>query len=139
MLPPGRFQVVNDEHGHDARNGQLVHGLDLTQPVSDALRKQLNADFARYHVLAIRDQTFTPARFLQAGRVFGEIMPHHRKSGDTTSDSSIFEVKNEEVAPGKFYVAGETFHTDHSNDPARPKRLHCIRYRSPAKGEIRSS
>ena len=36
--------------------GAEVRGVDLTQPVDDAMRKQLNADFARYHVLAIRDQ-----------------------------------------------------------------------------------
>ena len=76
----------------DHETGAEVHGVDLTQPVIDAVRKQLSADFARYHVLAIRDQKFGPEQFLQAGRVFGDIMPHHRKSGDFTSDTSIFEI-----------------------------------------------
>ena len=82
--------------------GAEVRGVDLSQPVAEEVRKGLNADFARYHVLAIRDQKFSPEQFLQAGRVFGEIMPHHRKSGDATADTSIFEVRNEEVAPGKY-------------------------------------
>lgn len=112
----------------DHETGAEVRGIDLTQPVSDVLREMLNADFARYHVLAIRDQKFGPEQFLQAGRVFGAIMPHHRKSGDFTSDTSVFEIFNQPVAPGKYYIAGESFHTDHSNDPVPPKAtsLHPI-------------
>jgi taurine dioxygenase len=101
--------------------GAEVKGLDLTCPISDSICARLNADFARHHVLAIRGQKLSPGQFLAAGRIFGEIMPHHRKSGDTTADSSIFEVKNEEIAPGKYYIVGESFHTDHSNDPVPPK------------------
>lgn len=101
--------------------GAEIIGLDLRQPVSDDLRKALNEEFARHHVLAIRDQSFAPEQFLKAGQIFGEIMPHHRKSGNITTDTSIYEIKNEQVAPGKYYIAGETFHTDHSNDPVPPK------------------
>ena len=108
--------------------GAEIRGIDLTQPISDALRKQLNADFARYHVLAIRGQKFNAEQFKRAGCVFGDIMPHHRKSGDFTSDTSVFEIVNQQIAPGKYYIAGETFHTDHSNDPVPPKAtsLHPI-------------
>ena len=118
----------------DHETGAEVRGLDLTQPVSDRVRSSLNADFARYHVLAIRDQQFSPEQFLQAGRVFGDIMPHHRKSGNTTADTSIFEIKNEEVAPGKYYIAGETFHTDHSNDPVPPKATSLHPVSLPSRG-----
>ncbi len=116
------------------QTGAEVRGVDLTQPVTEALRKQLNDDFARYHVLAIRDQKFTPDQFLQAGRVFGEIMPHHRKSGDITSDNSIYELTNQQIAPGKYYIAGETFHTDHSNDPVPPKATSLHPVSLPSKG-----
>lgn len=118
----------------DHEIGAEVLGLDLRAPVSERVRSSLNADFARYHVLAIRDQQFSPEQFLQAGRVFGDIMPHHRKSGDTTADSSIFEVKNQEVAPGKYYIVGETFHTDHSNDPVPPKATSLHPVSLPSKG-----
>lgn len=114
--------------------GAEVRGVDLSRPVAEEVRKRLNADFARYHVLAIRDQKFSPEQFLQAGRVFGEIMPHHRKSGDATADTSIFEVRNEEVAPGKYYIVGETFHTDHSNDPVPPKATSLHPVSLPDKG-----
>jgi len=118
----------------DHETGAEVRGVDLTQPVADAIRRQLNADFARYHVLAIRDQKFVPDQFLQAGRIFGDIMPHHRKSGDITSDTSIFEIFNQPIAPGKYYIAGETFHTDHSNDPVPPKATSLHPISLPSKG-----
>jgi len=118
----------------DHETGAEIRGLDLTEPVSADLRKKLNADFARYHVLAIRDQKFEPQQFLQAGRVFGEIMQHHRKSGHTTADGSIYEVKNQEVAPGKYYIVGESFHTDHSNDPVPPKATSLYPVSLPTRG-----
>ena len=118
----------------DHEIGADIKGVDLTQPVSDALRRQLNADFARYHVLAIRNQKFGPEQFLNAGRIFGDIMPHHRKSGDFTSDTSIFEIFNQPTADGKYYIAGETFHTDHSNDPVPPKATSLHPITLPSKG-----
>jgi len=35
--------------------------------------------------------------------------------------SQIYYVSNEQTVPGKRYISGETFHTDHSNHPAPPK------------------
>jgi taurine dioxygenase len=108
--------------------GAEIVGIDLSKPVSAEDRENLNSDFARYHVLIIRDQKLTPEQFIKAGEVFGEIMPHHRKSGNSTESSLIFEVRNKEIAPGKYYIVGETFHTDHSNDPVPPKAtsLHTV-------------
>jgi taurine dioxygenase len=114
--------------------GAEIRGLDLTQPVSPELRARLNADFARHHVLAIREQRFTPEQFMEAGRLFGELMPHHRKSGDATADTSLFRIRNEEIAPGKYYIAGETFHTDHSNDPVPPKATSLYPVSLPSRG-----
>ena len=114
--------------------GAEILGLDLTQPVSGELKQRLNTDFANHHVLAIRQQKFGPEQFLNAGRIFGDIMPHHRKSGDFTSDTSIFEIRNQEIAPGKYYIAGETFHTDHSNDPVPPKATSLHPIELPSKG-----
>src|SRR5262249_8722016 len=97
-------------------------------------RARLNADFARYQVLAIRDQRFSPEEFMQAGRVFGALMPHHRKSGGATAETFLFRIRNEEVAPGKYYIAGETFHTDHSNDPVPPKATSLYTVSLPSRG-----
>lgn len=103
------------------QTGAEIRGIDLREPPSSEIRKRLNAELARYGVLVFRDQKLTPPQFLAAGEIFGPCMPHQRKSGDTTVDSSIFEVKNEPRPDGTYYVVGESFHTDHSNDPVPPK------------------
>jgi taurine dioxygenase len=114
--------------------GAEVLGVDLTQPVSAELRARLNADFARYHVLAIRGQKFTADQFVEAGRVFGEIMPHHRKSGNRVEHAMIYEVKNTRTESGKYFIQGETYHTDHSNDPIPPKATSLYPVSLPSKG-----
>jgi taurine dioxygenase len=98
-----------------------IRGIDLREPVDEQTRAALNAELARHGVLVFRDQQLAPPQFLAAGQIFGPCMPHHRTSGDTTVDSSIFEVKNEPRPDGTYYVVGESFHTDHSNDPVPPK------------------
>jgi len=102
--------------------GAEITGLDLTKSVSEPLKKQLEDDFAKFHVLVIRNQTFSSTdQFLRSAEAFGEHMPHHRKSGNSVENSAVFDVKNVEVSPGKYYIVGESFHTDHSNDPVPPK------------------
>jgi taurine dioxygenase len=104
---------------HDT--GAEITGLDLREPISQQVRDDLNAALAKYGVLVFRDQQLAPPQFLVAGKIFGDIMPHQRKSGQTTEDTSIFEVKNEPRPDGTYYIVGESFHTDHSNDPIPPK------------------
>lgn len=104
---------------HDT--GAEITGIDLREQVSQQVRDDLNAALAKYGVLVFRDQSLAAAQFLQAGKIFGEVMPHQRRSGQTTEDSSIFEVKNESRPDGTYYIVGESFHTDHSNDPIPPK------------------
>lgn len=74
--------------------GAEVLGVDLTQPVSGAPRRHLYADFGRFHVLAIRDQKFSVEQFIQAGTIFGEIMPHHRKSGNISEHLEVYEIRS---------------------------------------------
>jgi taurine dioxygenase len=103
------------------QTGAEIRDIDLREPLSKETRDQLNAELARYGVLVFRDQKLAPQQFLAAGEIFGPCMPHHRKSDDAAEDSSIFEVKNEQRPDGTYYVVGESFHTDHSNDPVPPK------------------
>ena len=101
--------------------GAEVRGVDLKGAMSAEDRARLNADFARHHVLVIRDQALDTDEFARAAEVFGEIMPHHRMSGNTVENPRVYEVRNTEIAPGKYLIQGESFHTDHSNDPIPPK------------------
>lgn len=101
--------------------GAEILGLDLKAPIDPDTRKGLNAEFAKYHVLAFRDQKLSPADFAQAGEIFGPLMPHHHKDVRADGHPDVYVVRNERVAPGEYRIQGETFHTDHSNHPIPPK------------------
>ena len=104
-----------------AHTGAEVRGVDLIKPVDPETRGALNRAFAEHHVLVLRDQQFTPAQFIAAAEVFGELQPHDKKELHVPGYPQIYYVSNEQTVPGKRYISGETFHTDHSNHPAPPK------------------
>jgi taurine dioxygenase len=108
--------------------GAEIRGLDLREPVNDELRKRLNAEFAKHHVLVFRDQKLSAAEFACAGEIFGELMSHHHKDVRAEGHPEVYEVRNIQVAPGKYRINGGSFHTDHSNHPIPPKAtaLHPI-------------
>jgi taurine dioxygenase len=111
------------------QTGAEITGLDLTKPLSDDTRAALNRDFAKYHVLVFRDQKLSPEDLLNAGRIFGEPMRHdERPSILGRADMPVYELRNIQVAPGKYQIAGESYHTDHSNHQAPPKAtfLHAV-------------
>jgi hypothetical protein len=72
-------------------------------------------------VLVIRGQHFTPPQFIAAAQVFGELFQHDKREMHVPGYPQIYYVSNEQTEPGKRYISGETFHTDHSNNPAPPK------------------
>jgi taurine dioxygenase len=112
------------EHG----TGAEIRGLDLSLPADDALKRRLNEDFVRYHVLIFRDQKLSPAQFAKAGEIFGPLLSQHHKDIRALGHPEVFEIRNREIAPGKYQIAGETFHTDHSNHPCPPRAtsLHTV-------------
>jgi taurine dioxygenase len=101
--------------------GAEVRGLDLKRPVDPETRATLNRTFADRHVLVIRDQKFTPPQFMAAAQVFGELFQHDKREMHVPGYPQIYYVSNEQTVPGKRYISGETFHTDHSNHPTPPK------------------
>ncbi|MBO0737338.1 MAG: TauD/TfdA family dioxygenase [Alphaproteobacteria bacterium] len=101
--------------------GLEFRGLDLTEPVAAETREALNRAFIDYHVVVIRDQQFTPPQFIAAAELFGELQPHDKKELHVPGYPQMYFVSNEQTVPGKRFISGETFHTDHSNHPAPPK------------------
>ena len=57
----------------------------------------------------------------RAAQVFGELFQHDKREMHVPGYPQIYYVSNEQTVPGKRYISGETFHTDHSNHPAPPK------------------
>ena len=103
------------------QTGAEVLGLDLKAPVSDELRSALHAEFAKYHILVFRNQKLAAPDFARAGRLFGDIMPQHHADKRSHEHPDVFEIRNEQIGPGKYHVPGENFHTDHSNHACPPK------------------
>ena len=103
----------------DHETGAEIERLDLKAPISAELRKALNAEFAKYHVLVFRDQKMEPPDFAKAGEIFGELMSHHHKDV-RVGHPEVYVVKNEKTETG-FRIQGGSFHTDHSNHPVPPK------------------
>jgi taurine dioxygenase len=101
--------------------GAEVRGLDLNQDVDSETRAALNRAFADHHVLVIRDQQFTPPQFIAAAQIFGDLFQHDKREMHVPGHPEIYYVSNEQTVPGKRYISGETFHTDHSNHPIPPK------------------
>jgi taurine dioxygenase len=101
--------------------GAEVVGLDLTQPIDAATKQTLNDAWARYHVLVMREQNFTPVEYKRAATIFGELQPHDKKEHHVPGHADVYYVTNTEFRNGKRLIPGETFHTDHSNHPAPPK------------------
>jgi taurine dioxygenase len=112
----------------DHETGAEIRGLDLSQPVSDEIRRDINADFARYHVLVFRDQKLDPAQFAGAGELFGPLLSQHHKDNRAVGHPEVFQIRNTEIAPGKWRINGGSWHTDHSNHPCPPKAtaLHAV-------------
>jgi alpha-ketoglutarate-dependent taurine dioxygenase len=112
----------------DHGTGAEIRGLDLSVPADEALRKQLNEDFARHHVLVFRGQKLSPPQFAAAGEIFGPLLSQHHKDIRALGHPEVSEIRNTEIAPGKYLIPGESFHTDHSNHPCPPRAtsLHTV-------------
>jgi taurine dioxygenase len=114
--------------------GAEVRGIDLNRRVDNDTQAALNRAFARHHVLVIRDQQFTPPQFIAAAQIFGELFQHDKREMHVPGYPQIYYVSNEQTVPGKRYISGETFHTDHSNHPAPPKATMLFPVSLPSSG-----
>jgi taurine dioxygenase len=114
--------------------GAEVRGIDLTAGVDAETRAALNRAFVEHHVLVIRGQLFAPPQFIAAAQLFGELFQHDKREMHVPGYPQIYYVSNEQTVPGKRYISGETFHTDHSNHPAPPKATMLFPVSLPSRG-----
>jgi taurine dioxygenase len=114
--------------------GAEVIGLDFTRPIDDETRAALIRAFAAHHVLVMRDQRFTPEQFKAAAQTFGTLQQHDKKEHHVPGHPDVYYVSNDEIVDGKRIIAGETFHTDHSNHPRPPKATMLYAVELPSRG-----
>jgi taurine dioxygenase len=109
--------------------GAEVRGIDLTRPVDEVTRGQLNRAFVDRSVLVFRDQHLTPHQLLAAVGLFGEVFPQHNSRFALPDCPNVHYISNQDFYPdGRRYIPGEGFHTDHSNAACPPKAtiLHAV-------------
>jgi taurine dioxygenase len=117
-----------------AHIGAEITGLDLNAGLAAETRALLNRAFVDNHVLVCRDQSFTPPQFIAAAQIFGELFQHDKREMHVPGWPQIYYVSNEQTVPGKRYISGETWHTDHSNHPAPPKATMLYPVSLPSRG-----
>jgi taurine dioxygenase len=97
--------------------GAEVHGLDLTQPLDDAQRKELRRAWLDWMVLVFPDQQLEPAQHKALGQAFGELHVHPQLRGADLEHPEILPVVTNEHSP---FTPGDGWHSDVTCDPIPP-------------------
>ncbi|HXB76418.1 MAG TPA: TauD/TfdA family dioxygenase, partial [Bradyrhizobium sp.] len=109
--------------------GAEVRGIDLTEPVDEAVQAGLNRAFVEHSVLVFRDQHLAPQQLLEAVGLFGEPFAQHNSRFALPECPLVHYISNHDFYPdGRRYIPGEGYHTDHSNAARPPKAtiLHAV-------------
>jgi taurine dioxygenase len=110
--------------------GVEARGIDLAQPISDAMFAAVEQAFLAGQVLVFRGQALTPAQFAAFARRFGPPEPHVIDQFHHPADPNILILSNrvENGRPVGLADAGTYFHTDYSylDVPARATTLYSI-------------
>lgn len=113
-----------------------IGDIDLTRPVDEHCRQELNELFSKYAVLIFRHQPLTPPQFMQAAEIFGELMDQQIKKF-VLREYPLVGCNSTTDLPrknGKLQVRGENYHTDHSNNPQPPKATSLVAVQIPSYG-----
>jgi taurine dioxygenase len=113
-----------------AHTGAEIKGVDLAKPVDADTRAVLNQTFIDHHVLVFRDQKLSPHQLLDAVQLFGQVFPQHNARHKIPDCPLVHYISNQDTyEDGTRYIAGEGYHTDHSNDAHPPKAtvLHAVK------------
>lgn len=97
--------------------GAEVSGVDLSKDISQEQIEEIRQAWMENLVLVFRNQNMSPEDHKRFGRKFGTLHVHPLNALKNAKDLEILEVK---AAKGSKTVAGESWHTDVSCDPAPP-------------------
>lgn len=96
--------------------GAEVHGVDLSQPLSDDTVEGIHDALMQHQVVFFRDQQLSHDAHKRLGRYFGELAIHSAVAG---LDDHPEIVRIHADADSNF-IAGEDWHSDLSEDPEPP-------------------
>ena len=117
--------------------GMALDGVDLSKPLDEARFRELEQAFHDGQVLAIKQQTLTPAQFVAFARRFGRPEPHVIDTFHYPGEPDILILSNRRHPDGRpagLADGGTYFHTDYSYlaVPARVTMLYSVEV--PSKG-----
>jgi taurine dioxygenase len=110
--------------------GAEIRNVDLSGAVDRTTRDRINQAFIDHSVIVVRGQSLTAPQMAEAMSLFGEPFGQHNQRYSIPECPIVHYISNQEVlANGKNYIAGEGYHTDHSNHAIPPKAtvLHALK------------
>jgi len=112
------------------RIGATIHGIDLTNPLSDEAFADLHAAWMEHLVLFFRKQSLTPEQHLALGQRFGELHVHPAApyANDNPALMKIYTDHN------SHRNNGEGWHSDVSADLEPPMASILHIHQTPTKG-----
>ncbi len=116
--------------------GVKITGIDLKNDLDESTHKQLKALLSQYAVLVFPNQFLGPAELIQAGEIFGPLMPQQLQKYILPDFPLVGynSTKDLPVKNGKLQVRGENYHTDHSNSVCPPKATALSAVKIPSSG-----
>ena len=107
------------------RIGAEVHGIDLSQPMTDDTFDALHDGWMRHQVLFFRDQALTIEQLKDVGRRFGEL--HLHPMGDLDGHPGVYRIHADASTKR---LSGQGWHSDVSCDETPPSasmlHLHIV-------------
>ena len=79
--------------------GAEVSGIDLRQPIDEAMRRRLNQAFIDHSVLVVRGQALSAPQMAEAVTLFGEIFPQHNTRFALPDCPQIHYLSNQDHFP----------------------------------------
>lgn len=112
------------------KTGAVVHGADLTKPMSDEMFQEIHDAWMNHLVLFFRDQHMTPEQHLAFGRRFGEL--HIHPAAPYCHDNpALMQIHTDKTS---FRNNGEGWHSDVSADEEPPMASILHLQRTPSAG-----
>lgn len=111
--------------------GAVVGGVDLSQPMSDAVSEQITRAWREHLLLVFRDQHLDFKQYVAFGRRFGELEQHLHQASDYLHPEhpEIYSITNKEMngKPSETRDIGREWHTDKSYTvrPLKATMLYC--------------
>ena len=105
--------------------GAEITGVDLSQPLDDAVRQEIQDALLNHLVVFFRGQTLSPEGLKAFGRQFGQLTTHPIQPTRIEGHPEIFIVRTDEKSES---ATGEEWHSDLSfqAEPAMGSILHLL-------------